>query len=63
LPVDIDHVVYHAWYNLDTGARDNLDGKKVDKQHKTCPGTGWFGGNSVQSAQANFIPLVQKEIA
>jgi hypothetical protein len=54
LPVDTDHIVYHHWYDLDTGKRTNGTGNV-----KTCPGTAFFGGNTVLSAYANFLPLVQ----
>ncbi|MGE5551533.1 MAG: N-acetylmuramoyl-L-alanine amidase [Bacteroidota bacterium] len=50
-------IVYHAWYNLTTGERDNDEGR-TDNQHKTCPGTAWFGGNSADAARAHFIPEV-----
>lgn len=55
----IDTMVYHSWYNLKTGARDNLDGK-VDKSHKSCPGDVFFGGNSSKAAETNFIPLIKQ---
>ncbi|HBF40151.1 MAG TPA: N-acetylmuramoyl-L-alanine amidase [Firmicutes bacterium] len=48
-----DAIVYHHWYDLDTGQRTNGTGVT-----KTCPGTNWFGGNTVQAAQDNFIPLI-----
>lgn len=53
LSPSIDTIVYHHWYDLDSGTRTNGAGNT-----KTCPGTAFFGGNSVLSAQANFIPLV-----
>src|SRR6266481_5651031 len=46
-------IVYHHWYDLTTGQRTNGTGNT-----KTCPGTGFFGGNSVNSAESNFIPLI-----
>ncbi|MBK5273474.1 MAG: amidase [Desulfuromonadales bacterium] len=46
-------IVYHHWYDLDSGSRTNGTGNT-----KTCPGTAFFGGNTVAAAQANFIPLV-----
>lgn len=46
-------IVYHHWYDLDTGTRTNGTGNV-----KSCPGSAFFGGNSVADAQANFIPLV-----
>ncbi|MCE3227034.1 MAG: hypothetical protein K0S32_1585 [Bacteroidetes bacterium] len=48
-----DSVVYHHWYDLNTGERKNGAGVT-----KTCPGTNFFGGNKVEDAQKNFIPLV-----
>lgn len=51
-------IVFHHWYDLTTGERTNGTGDT-----KTCPGTAFFGGNSVSSAETNFIPLIRKEIA
>jgi len=53
IPVDTDHILYHHWYNLDTGVRNNGTGN-----NKSCPGTNFFGGNKVSHCKANFIPLV-----
>ena len=49
----LDTIVYHHWYDLDTGKRTNGTGNT-----KTCPGTAFFGGNTTEAAAANFIPLV-----
>ncbi len=57
LPVDTDHIVYHHWYDLNSGQR--LNGKGATK---SCPGTAFFGGNKVENAQAGFMPLVQAEL-
>jgi uncharacterized protein YraI len=57
IPVDTDHVVYHHWFDLNTGKRTDGTGST-----KTCPGTNFFGGNSVANAQANFIPLVKAAV-
>lgn len=46
-------IVYHHWYDLVTGKR--TDGKG---NTKSCPGTNFFGGNSVQNCSDNFIPSV-----
>jgi hypothetical protein len=46
-------ILYHHWYDLTTGQRTNGTGNT-----KTCPGTDFFGGNSVSSAETNFIPLI-----
>lgn len=50
-------IIYHHWYDLDTGKRTNGSGST-----KTCPGTGFFGGNSVNDAETSFIPFVISEI-
>ena len=51
-------IVYHHWYDLDTGVRTGGTGNT-----KTCPGTGFFGGNSVAAAAANFVPSIAAELA
>ncbi|BAH39244.1 MAG TPA: amidase [Gemmatimonas aurantiaca] len=57
IPVNTDRVVYHHWFDLDTGARTNGTGTT-----KTCPGTAFFGGNTVQHAQNSFLPLVRQQL-
>ncbi|MEH7382096.1 LysM peptidoglycan-binding domain-containing protein [Bacillus sp. JJ1533] len=52
----IDSLTYHHWWDLRNGERV-LD-KGPDYNVKTCPGTGFFGGNSTTSAQKNFYPLI-----
>lgn len=47
-------IVYHHWYDLNTGLRTNGTGVT-----KTCPGTSFFGGNRVEDAAANFVPLIE----
>ena len=54
---DTDHVVYHHWWDLSTGKRTNGSGNT-----KSCPGTAFFGGNSVAAAQAGFLPLIAAEM-
>ncbi len=54
IPVDRDHVLYHHWYDLNSGLR--TEGTGVTK---SCPGTGFFGGNTVEAAEAHFFPLIQ----
>lgn len=56
--VDTDKIVYHHWFNLSTGERNNGSGS-----NKSCPGTAFFGGNKVGDCQANFLPLVQQAIS
>lgn len=53
IAVDTDHILYHHWFNLKTGVRNNGTGG-----NKSCPGSNFFGGNKVPNCKANFIPLV-----
>jgi uncharacterized protein YraI len=53
LTPDENSIVYHHWFDLRTGQRTNGSGNT-----KSCPGTAFFGGNSVSAARQNFIPLV-----
>ena len=57
VPVSTDHIVYHHWFDLRTGARTDGSGMT-----KTCPGTTFFGGNTVADATRNFLPLVQNVV-
>ncbi|GGI25808.1 SH3 domain-containing protein [Pedobacter mendelii] len=53
IAVNSNKIVYHHWFNLSTGARNNGSGN-----NKTCPGTDFFGGNKVADCDNNFLPLV-----
>ena len=53
IPIDTDHILYHHWYDIFTGKRTNGSGNT-----KTCPGTNFFGGNTVEAATGNFIKKV-----
>ncbi|WP_426327860.1 SH3 domain-containing protein [Pedobacter sp. R-06] len=53
IPVNSDKIVYHHWFNLSTGERNN-----GTRNNKTCPGTNFFGGNKVSDCENNFLPLV-----
>lgn len=55
---DTNTVVYHHWYDRVTGERTNGTGVT-----KTCPGTAFFGGNSVEAARAGFIPLIVRALS
>lgn len=55
IPADTANIVYHHWFDLATGTRTNGKGKT-----KSCPGTGFFFGNSVDDAKKHFIPAVQE---
>ncbi|MFF2445885.1 LysM peptidoglycan-binding domain-containing protein [Neobacillus sp. NPDC058068] len=60
LTPSIDSITYHHWWDLKTGERvlDNAPEYNV----KTCPGTGFFGGNSTTSARNHFYPLVSRKM-
>ncbi len=60
LKVNTDSIVYHHWFRQSDGFRDNANGQAVMADHKTCPGTDFFGGNTVNAAKTSFIPQVQK---
>lgn len=53
IPVNTDRIVYHHWFRLDNGYRNN-----GAAHNKSCPGTNFFGGNKVADSENNFIPLV-----
>lgn len=53
----IDTIVYHHWYDLNSGQRTGGSGST-----KSCPGTAFFGGNSEKAARENFIPLVTQTL-
>jgi uncharacterized protein YgiM (DUF1202 family) len=57
IPINTDKIVYHHWFRLNNGIRNNGAGG-----NKSCPGTNFFGGNKVEDCQANFIPLVKKAL-
>lgn len=54
IAVNTDKIVYHHWFSLSTGRRNNGTGG-----NKSCPGTAFFGGNKVEDAAAHFIPKVE----
>lgn len=57
LPVNTDTILYHHWFDLVTGKRRNGKGTT-----KSCPGTAFFGGNTVEACEANLLPLVRAEL-
>lgn len=48
-------VVYHHWYDLNTGKRIVREGTGTTK---SCPGTAFFGGNTIENFNAKFLPLI-----
>ena len=57
IPITTEKIVYHHWFNLSTGKRNDGSGG-----NKSCPGTNFFGGNKVKDAENNFLPLVIKAL-
>lgn len=57
IPVNVFGIIYHHWFDLSTGERNNGTGR-----NKSCPGTDFFGGNSVTDCMNNFLPLVAQEL-
>ena len=55
-----DTIRYHAWF---TSSGTYLGDYKAGKSRKTCPGTNFFGGNSMAKYKANFLPAIKKYIA
>lgn len=56
LPINTDTIVYHHWFRLDNGHRNNGAGG-----NKSCPGTNFFGGNKVADCEQYFLPeILQK---
>jgi hypothetical protein len=53
IPVNTQSIVYHHWFNLSTGQRN--DGSS---NNKSCPGTNFFGGNKVIDCSTYFLPLI-----
>jgi hypothetical protein len=52
----IDDVTYHAWWGADgREIGDYVKGASV----KTCPGTNFFGGNSLTAYRNNLQPLIE----
>ena len=58
LPPNSQSIVYHHWFRLDNGFRNDGAGG-----NKTCPGTNFFGGNKVDDFERNFAPLVRARIS
>lgn len=58
IPVSTDHIVYHHWFDLITGARNN-----GTKNNKSCPGSAYFGGNKLTDSLENFLPLISNTVS
>jgi LysM repeat protein len=60
LTPSIDTITYHHWWHYKTKERVLDDAKSYEV--KSCPGTNFFGGNSTDSAQKYFYPLVKEKM-
>jgi SH3-like domain-containing protein len=58
LPVNSNSIVYHHWFRLDNGFRNNGTGN-----NKSCPGTNFFGGNKVVDFEQHFAPLINDKLS
>jgi hypothetical protein len=57
-------VVYHHWFDK-KGKRfpeSKVNNNQVGDEQKTCPGTAFFGTNTITSAEANFFPLISSKM-
>ncbi len=50
-------ILYHHWFNLSTGVRNN-----GTSNNKSCPGNQFFGGNKVEDCKKYFIPLINQTL-
>lgn len=57
LSVNSNSIVYHHWFRLDNGFRNNGTGN-----NKSCPGTNFFGGNKVSDFNQHFVPFVAAKL-
>ena len=51
-----DNVTYHAWWTASGG---DLGDYYKSKSAKTCPGTAFFGGNTLTAYHRNLMPLIE----
>lgn len=62
LQVNKGTIVYHHWYNLKNGDKWVNETDIAPADTKTCPGTNFFGGNTVHDAEKNFYPLIVENL-
>lgn len=60
LTPSIDSITYHHWWHLKT--KERVLDAAASYNVKSCPGTGFFGGNSTTSAKNNLYPLITDKI-
>lgn len=52
----VNTIRYHCWF---TAGGTYLGDYNSSRSAKTCPGTGFFGGNTMAKMKANFLPLIK----
>ena len=77
LEIDTNGIVYHHWWDIVTGlrcatagltsrspAKAGEAGQRTNSSGnvKSCPGTNFFGGNTIQACETNFIPLIRSAL-
>lgn len=60
LTPSIDSITYHHWWHIKT--KERVLDATASYNVKSCPGTGFFGGNSTTSAKTNFYPLISDKM-
>ncbi|MFJ5759524.1 LysM peptidoglycan-binding domain-containing protein [Neobacillus sp. NPDC093182] len=60
LTPSIDSITYHHWWHMKT--KERVLDATASYNVKSCPGTGFFGGNTTASAKTYFYPLISDEI-
>lgn len=60
LTPSIDSITYHHWWHLKT--KERVLDAAASYNVKSCPGTGFFGGNTTASAKNYFYPLISDKI-
>lgn len=56
IPINSTHIRPHCWFTYDG---DYIGDYSKSRSAKSCPGTGFFGGNTKASFNANFYPLIK----
>lgn len=60
LTPSIDSITYHHWWHMKT--KERVLDATASYNVKSCPGTGFFGGNSTTSAKTYFYPLISDKM-
>ncbi|MFS0774559.1 LysM peptidoglycan-binding domain-containing protein [Neobacillus sp. 3P2-tot-E-2] len=60
LTPSIDSITYHHWWHIKT--KERVLDATASYNVKSCPGTGFFGGNSTTSAKTHFYPLISDKM-